>query len=98
MDMPGGSHQDLGQRRRDAGRLGIGHGARTQDMDEKEEEGILCSGRSPSRGAWIEIWVVGGGERGREVAPPRGERGLKFADAGDAAGGVASLPLVGSVS
>ena len=34
-------------------------------------------GRSPSWGAWIEIYITGGDGMSEAVAPPRGERGLK---------------------
>ena len=53
--------------------------------------------RSPSWGAWIEMLTVTVPRRKSAVAPPRGERGLKYQifDCRSHADG--SLPLVGSV-
>ena len=41
---------------------------------------VRCSGRSPSWGAWIEITSLSSKTGFVTVAPPRGERGLKFTD------------------
>ena len=39
---------------------------------------MYCICRSPSWGAWIEIPVIPPSPKDLSVAPPRGERGLKF--------------------
>ena len=64
----------------------------------------LCGGdpcnqpcRSPSWGAWIEILSPPPRWRRLRVAPPRGERGLKFIDRSSVPVLKWSLPLVGSV-
>ena len=54
-------------------------------------------GRSPSWGAWIEIGIGLDGINCVIVAPPRGERGLKFSAALYRRRIWSSLPLVGSV-
>ena len=53
--------------------------------------------RSPSWGAWIEIPFSLGRYHSSAVAPPRGERGLKFRHLSSDLMGKKSLPLVGSV-
>ena len=53
--------------------------------------------RSPSWGAWIEIPRPSIARENREVAPPRGERGLKLRYHDTPSGVTWSLPLVGSV-
>ena len=40
-------------------------------------ESMDIAGRSPSWGAWIETQVYTNSRNGEQVAPPRGERGLK---------------------
>ena len=62
-------------------------------MAKKENGGS----RSPSWGAWIEIEDAADDDEYEEVAPPRGERGLKsaFIEFFEEYG--TSLPLVGSV-
>ena len=53
--------------------------------------------RSPSWGAWIEIYSGCYSVIKKKVAPPRGERGLKSQGQDVELPRVASLPLVGSV-
>ena len=54
-------------------------------------------GRSPSWGAWIEIPMRCSDSLHAHVAPPRGERGLKYAKLLKKKPAYESLPLVGSV-
>ena len=56
-------------------------------------------GRSPSWGAWIEMAIYLAPFPLYRVAPPRGERGLKFFGQhfGQLNDRLTSLPLVGSV-
>ena len=54
-------------------------------------------GRSPSWGAWIEMLMYTGAPSSLSVAPPRGERGLKFTFDRPLKNKEQSLPLVGSV-
>ena len=54
-------------------------------------------GRSPSWGAWIEIGVLAIKTTEDNVAPPRGERGLKYQPKVHKNHHRMSLPLVGSV-
>ena len=59
---------------------------------------VAVIGRSPSWGAWIEMVTCWSKPAGYTVAPPRGERGLKFGVIGACKLNLfKSLPLVGSV-
>ena len=54
-------------------------------------------GRSPSWGAWIEIQIGASISEYETVAPPHGERGLKYKFGRLSRLSASSLPLVGSV-